>query len=337
MNLLKLIFWPVARAAGFVRDKLYDFSVKTARRKQTGIKSVSTAKKLEWIFFFSIITIPLLKWIFFYVGTNGNSILMAFSSYDYDSGQSVFSGFQNFINVINNFRTDPILYNTLSRSVIAYLCTIVVTTIVPVLFSFYVYKKFRFYKFFKIVLFLPQIISSAITVTLFKFSVNRVVPGLMNDIFGIVMQSPLSNPNTIFPTVLFYYLWMNLGGGLLIQLGAMNAVDEAMIEAAKIDGANILQELWYLILPQTYQILLIGFILGFGFIFSADLGLYAFYGFTADSRTYTLGYYFTKKTMEASIFERNYFAAWGLIVSAIVIPVTFLLRKIVYKYGPTED
>ena len=297
-------------------------------------------KRIVWgdmIFYICTLSLPVLFFIFNNFVIKFNSLIMAFQKTNLDTGKLEFAGFENFADVFSEVVTSKNLTNALWRSVWGYLVTLVVTTFIPVFFCYYVWKKMAFSNFFKVVLFLPTIISSIITMTIYRFIANRLVPELYLDLFGTEILGLTSNPATSFQAVLFYNLWMSMGGGLLVTLGAMNTVDTEVLESGRLDGTNTITEFWYIVLPSIYRIIFIGFIAGIVSIFTADYGLYGFYGSAADPETWTLGYYFTKMTLEATEVELPFYAAWGIIVSVIVIPVTLFFRDLIYNHGPSED
>ncbi len=69
-------------------------------------------------------------------------------------------------------------------------------------------------------------------------------------------------------------LWKNLGYSCVLYLAAITGIDTALYEAARIDGANKWQQVWYVTLPHLRTIIIILFILSVGRIFNADFGLF---------------------------------------------------------------
>ena len=189
----------------------------------------------------------------------------------------------------------------------------------------YMFKKMWGSSFFKVIVFMPSIVSSICTVTIFKYIVNRVIFALFD-----MEVSLLDNDNTAFGTIMFYSLWLSFGSGMLTQIGAMNATDQSTIDAGQIDGVGFFGELWHIVLPKSYGVISIGFYTGFASLFTNQLSLYAFKGDSARGRIMTLGYYYyveVQKATDAHNFAKYpFWSAWGLISSAITIPTTFLLR-----------
>lgn len=297
-------------------------------------------KKIIWSdiwFYVAVLAIPVFKYLFDHVFVNINSILLVFQKVNIDTGKLEFCGFENFSELFDLLFHTKYLKAAMWRSVWAYLVTLVVTTVIPLFLVYYVWKRYWLSEFFKVVLFLPSVISSIITVTIFRFLMNRMVPDIVFNLTGKEILGLTSNPDTSFVTILVYGLWMGLGSGLLTFLGTMNAIDNEVIEAGVIDGTNALTEFWHIVFPSIYRITSIGFITGVTTIVTADYGLYGFYGSGADPQTWTLGYYFSANTINASPEQMPFYASWGIFISVIAIPIVLTLRHIIYNKGPSED
>ena len=63
-------------------------------------------------------------------------------------------------------------------------------------------------------------------------------------------------------------IWLTTPFMMLMILAGLQGLDSCMLEAAKIDGANLLQQIWYVELPAIKDIIVIQFILQAGNIMS---------------------------------------------------------------------
>ena len=57
-----------------------------------------------------------------------------------------------------------------------------------------------------------------------------------------------------------FYIWKNIGYGMVVYLATIMGIDSELYEAAKVDGANIFQQIWYITVPlikPTFIILLL--------------------------------------------------------------------------------
>jgi len=319
-------------------DKWYDFKVwLNAKFHKGGEKKIgkNTNKIRDLIFFSCFLAIPLIMFLLKNVVINGNAIILAFQKYE--NGKKVFAGFEHFKSLINSFIHDPVFSGMLGRSFLVYFVTTVIGTIIPTIFSYYVYKKLFGWKIFKVILFIPSILSSIITVSMFTMVANEVIPEILKTTFGVKIDPLLTSPFTMFNTLLFYTVWMGLGSGLLTQLAAMNTVDPSVTESALLEGIGFFQELWHIVLPACYQVLTLGLVTGIATIFTNNMNLYAFYGENAPDNAVIVGYYFQVETLQAEMTEYPYLSAWGVMITLIVTPLTLLLRHLINKYGPSED
>ncbi len=303
--------------------------------KKAGVLDIKVQKRRDLIFYISWFFLPCLIYFFGLIVINGNSILLAFKTYE--NGAEKWAGFNNFKDVIYDLFNDNILKIAFKRSIWVYFVTTIITTVSPLLFSYYVYKKLPGHNFFRVVLFLPTLISPIVTLSIFKTIANWMVPNLALEIFGVEMMGLVSNPKTAFGTALVYNLYLSFSGGLLMNLAIMNGVDESAREAAYLDGVGFFQEFWYIVLPACYKVLSIGLVTSLPTLFTNDVGMYGFFGGGGNEDIYTVGYYFFIKTLSGTQDTYPYLSAWGLLVSAICIPVTLLGRYLVNKYGPSEE
>ena len=72
-----------------------------------------------------------------------------------------------------------------------------------------------------------------------------------------------------------------MGYNAIVYFAALMGIDASYFEAAKLDGANKFQQMWYISLPLIKEIVIIMFILNIGKIFYGDFGL--FYNVTLNS------------------------------------------------------
>lgn len=302
------------------------------------VKKKKRKNYADLVFYVSVLFFPVFMFMFNTLAIDTGSVIMAFQKYDFsEGGKKIFCLFDNFKDVISKLSKDRIYLEALTRSAWSYLLSLAITTVLPMTFHYYIWKNHALSEFFKVILFLPSIISGIITMTIFRFIANRLVPDLLFRWFGMEVVGLTSNPATSYQAILFYAFFMGMGSGLLVHLGTMNAVDPCTIEAGKLDGTNALSEFWHIILPVIYRVYLIGFITGIPSIFTNDYGLYGFFHGAADPSNWTFGYCFLIETLGADEFQYPFYSAWGLMMSVIVVPVTLFFKNLIYKHGPSED
>lgn len=293
-------------------------------------------KRGQYLFYISFVTLPLLQFCIFYLGVNINSFVLAFRKYDILTGYS-FAGFENFKRVFYDLGHTLYLKSALKNSVVLYLLSLCITTPLTLIFSFYIYKKMFFSGFIKVVLFLPTMLSSLIVVLLFKYFTDRALPNLWESLTGHKIAGLISDTKTALPTLMFFAVWSGFGSSILLYLGAMNGISESLFEAAKIDGASTFREFWNIVLPQVFPTLSVYLVTGVGGFFTNQMALYSFYGTDAEYTLYTLGYFLYRGIKVAETVDYPYFSAMGLVLTAVAIPLTYLMRFMLDKFGPQAD
>ena len=306
-------------------------------------KHIHDKRKKDLIFYVVMLALPVLQFSIFYIGVNFNSILMAFKRYDDTAKEFIFWDFpqlfNNFTDVFSSLGTETVFVHALKNSLIAYFVSLIAGTGLALIFSYYVYKKFPLHGLVKVVLFAPSIISGMVLVSVFVEFVNVVIPGVYKLASGEQMIGFITNPPTskTFSTVLFYCVWIGFGGSILLYVGAMNNIDESISEACKLDGANLLQEMIYIVLPLIYPTFVTFMVVGVGGIFTNQMALYAFFGDGADETIQTFGYYLFKTTKSAGESEYPFLATMGILMTFVVAPLTFLVKWALEKIGPTLE
>lgn len=304
-------------------------------------KKLGESDKKNIIFICLVAAVPVVQFLIFYVYVNINSIIMAFQRYEIDNvtnlGHYVGNGFANFKRAFFELTRDENMLIALKNSCIYYLVSVLVGITVSLVFSYYIYKKKPCASFFKVMLFLPSILSAIVLIIMFKYFANFAIPELMKKLFGVKIGSLLNTEKTAFGTVLFYNIWFGFGSSVLIYLGTMNGISDSLVEAAELDGANAFQEFCHVTFPSVYPTVSTFVITNLAAFFTADMGLYSFFSYGAAYRVQTIGYYLLKETRAASFAEYPYLSALGLIFTAITIPLTIILRRALEKLGPSVD
>jgi putative aldouronate transport system permease protein len=74
----------------------------------------------------------------------------------------------------------------------------------------------------------------------------------------------MTNPIYFRLLWLFQSIWQGAGWGAIIYLAAIASINPALYEAAKVDGASKVRQLWHITLPSLKAVILIMFILRMG-------------------------------------------------------------------------
>lgn len=293
----------------------------------------------DLIFCLLVILIPAIQFGIFYIGVNFNSIAMAFQKFEIDSqtGKGAFegNGFNNFIAMFNELRYDKAIGTAFKNSGLAFIVSVGVGTTLALVFSLYIYKEMFASKTFRVFLFLPSILSSTITVTMYRNFVETALPEIFPGVFN--GMGLLSNPDTKMFAILFFMIWIGFGTQILMYSGAMNTIEQSVIEASKLDGTNSIQEFVHIILPLIYPTITTFLITSIAGLFTNQLSLYSFYGNSADEAYRTIGYHLFRQVNTGTRAERPLLAAYSVTLTLIATPITLLARWAFEKLGPKTE
>ncbi len=294
----------------------------------------------KWVYAL-LMAFPVLHFCVFYVYVNANSIAMAFQNVDPVTGEITWT-FANFADQFKFLTTGPAL-NMLRVSLLGYVIHLVVGLTTGLMFAYYVYKKRTMSSMFRVLMFLPSIIPAIVLVTIYRYFADNAFPEIIAELFNLkeTPQGLFSNNETRLAVIIFYDIFVSFGTSVLVYTNKMDSIEPSLIEAAKIDGATQFQEFWHIVLPMTFSTISVFLVTGVASIFMNQMFLFSFYGWAPPADLDTFGYYFFRKTSEATTYNDKQslcsLSALGLIFSAIAIPLTFGVRYLLHRYGPKED
>lgn len=305
-------------------------------QKQTS--AMAKLKKKDKIFYVLMLAYPVLQFLIFYVGVNFNSFLLTFQKIDTRLGTVSYT-FENFEKVWNDLTRGDFAATCLRNSVKVYFMTTWVITPLALFFSFYIYKKMIGWGAFRVILYIPSIISGIVLALIMKLFYNFAIPDFVDRVFGFHIENGLTNNKDYrFGTLLFNAVFFGFGSNVLLYSNAMSGISTEMVESAHLEGATGIKEFWYITLPSIYSTFTVFVVTGVAGIFTADLGLFSFYGTSAPEDMITYNYYMYRETYLAvndSAYPR--IATMGFYMSLVCIPLTFLTKYFMEKYGPSAD
>lgn len=327
-----------------ISDFFYDISVylHSKRKHAKKAKSIKSIKRNELIFCLACLILPITQMLIFYFGVNINSILLSFKRYDAVNRTFVFNGLNNFKNVLNFLFTDNSMKMAFKNSMVMYLVNLLIATPLNLIFAYFMYKKIPFSGFFRIVLFLPAVISSVVLAFVYKYAVEYFIPFIGQQVFHKTIPILTQIPSSAFTVVIVYGLWTGFGGALILYTGAMNKIPPEVIEYGKLEGIGAFREFTQVVIPMIFPTITTFLVVGFSGIFTAYGALYIFYGASARTDMWTLGYYWFTRIVNSQGVIDSYSsypeaAAAGLIFTIICAPITLLIKHVLEKYGPQAE
>ncbi|HJF50856.1 MAG TPA: ABC transporter permease subunit [Brachybacterium paraconglomeratum] len=208
--------------------------------------------------------------IFRYVPMAGN--IIAFRRFR--PGGSIFGDEWVGTLYVEMFIRDPAFWNVFANTAIIGGMTLVVCFPLPIILALMLneVRRKHFKKIVQSISYLPHFLSVVIVVGMvyqllsLQGTVNQIREAFGGDPVSFLQQAEWFR---------FIYVaseaWQTVGWGTILYLAALTAVDDALYEAARIDGANRWQQTWHITIPGirptmvTLLILNIGNFLNVGF------------------------------------------------------------------------
>ena len=302
------------------------------------VKKRTRAAKGDMLFYVLMMAWPILQFCVFYIAVKFNSILYSFQRYDKLS--RTFTWTLDYVkSALKMMTTSPALVETMKMTLLFFLLFTGINTPLGLLFSYYISKKQFASGFFRVFLFLPSIICSVIMVLIYGNFVDVALPEIVRVLPGQTVGGLMSTKSTRFFAVMFYNLLVGFGVNVLMYSNAMSAISEEVVEAAHLDGATGLKEFWFITLPSIYPTLVTFLITALAGMFLNQYNLYSFFGSGEHFGLQTYGLYFYVQTLAAdgSRAEYSQISAIGLWLTFIALPLTYGVKFLLEKLGPSED
>ncbi|MDR2434947.1 MAG: sugar ABC transporter permease [Treponema sp.] len=121
-----------------------------------------------------------------------------------------------------------------------------------VLFS----SRFRFYKIFKMLFFIPQVFSTTVVGLVWYFIL--MPSGVLNNILQIVglpglIHSWLVESSTAMTSIILVNTWVGIGFHMTVTYAAISGIPDEILEAASLDGCIGLHRIFAIIIPMIWE------------------------------------------------------------------------------------
>ncbi|MDN5385047.1 sugar ABC transporter permease [Streptomyces sp. LB8] len=163
-------------------------------------------------------------------------------------------GTANFTRVLHDPEFGAAWRNTLVFTLLALLIGFAIPFVLALVLNELRHAK----AFFRVVVYLPVMIPPVVSALLWKWFYDPGA-GLANEVLR-ALHLPTSNwtngADTALVSLVVVATWANMGGTVLIYLAALQSVPGELYEAAELDGANLLQRIRHVTVPQTRFVIL---------------------------------------------------------------------------------
>lgn len=201
--------------------------------------------------------------IFCYIPMGGNVI--AFQDFSVAKGVSgsVWVGLKHFKEFLSSYTFGRLLTNTLMIN----LYGLIFGFPAPIIFALLLneLKGKHFKRTVQTITYMPYFISTVVIVGIMLdfLSSNGIINNLLG-IFGIDSVQFMARSDMFWGIYTVSEIWQGMGWGSIIYLSALSSIDEALYEAAAIDGAGRFRRLWHITIPGILGTIMIMLILRMG-------------------------------------------------------------------------
>ena len=166
-------------------------------------------------------------------------------------GPKIFVGLENYRNLLTE---DPRFWIAFFHNVIWMVAAVLISTSIGLILAVLLARApIHGRLIYRTIYFLPQVLSSVVVCVIWRWIYNPnygVINTILNNIgLNYLTRGWLGDKTTALPALFIIWSWVAYGFSMVVFIAALEAIDEIYYDAAKVDGANSLQQLWYITLP----------------------------------------------------------------------------------------
>ena len=285
-------------------------------------------RKREWMkigFMASMFVVPVLNFIIFYFYVNIDSILLSFQKFD---GSFTLENFKWVFEELGS--ENSVLKEAFKNTLIFFFTDYIVVRIVTLVMAYFFYKKIAGYKFFRVLYYVPNILSAVVMTAIYDGFIGPSGPvyQVLESWTGVQYEF-LFDSRYVMYALIVYKLWLAFGTGTIMLTSAMGRIPEEITEAAILDGVTPWKEFVKIVFPLIWPTLSTLMITGLAGILGADANILLFtqgkYG------TYTINYWMYEQVVTyKSLWHAS---AFGQICTLILIPIVFGGKYILERFN----
>lgn len=239
--------------------------------------------------------------------------------------EGTFVGLKNFETLLTR---DTTFIQSMQNIVLVITLVTLFTVVLAILFATLLTReKFRGNDFFRIIFYIPNILSIVVIAGIFQ-AIYQNSNGILNTVLrGIgldcIAMDWLGDPNIIMYSIIFALIWQAIGYYMVMYMSAMSSIPENLYEAAALEGAGKIKQFFMITLPLIWEN--IRSTLTFFVISTINLS-FMFVQITTDGN---LGTEVPLNYMYKKAFAGNY--SYGMAAGVCIFLFSFILSAIISK------
>lgn len=281
---------------------------------------------LYWLVLPSVVYII----IFCYIPMGG--LVIAFQDYSLAKGVfgSKWVGLKNF----SKFFSSMFFGRTLSNTIVLSLLDLLFSFPAPIILALLLneVKSNKFKRTIQTMSYMPHFISMVVVASLIMefTSSDGIIASIVSSMGG-TPRSYISMPQYFRTIFVVSNVWQSVGFGSIIYLGALSGINEELYEAARIDGANRIQQTIHVAIPGIVPTIIIMLIMRSGQILNVNYEkiLLLYSAATYETADVIMTYVYRIGIMNQ---KYGYSTAVGLFNSVVGLIFVMLTNQISKKY-----
>ncbi len=294
-------------------------------------ESVWTKMKEHKVFYIMLLPCLVFFLIFSYWPMAG--LVLAFKEYGFNTG--IFGGDWVGLRYFEQFFSDPrswlYVKNTLIISILKLFVYLPFPIILALMLNEVQNNKLR--GVFQSITYLPYFISWVVVVGLMNKLLapnTGMINGVIQSFGGDGSKFFMMEEALFYPLVFISYLWKSIGWDSIIYFSAIVAIVPTLYEAASIDGAGKMRQIWHVTLPGISATIIILFILSLGSILSSGFDqIYLMQNPGNADVSESIDTYIVRTGLQGGQF--GYATAIGLMQGIAGLIITIIVNKITSK------
>lgn len=259
------------------REPIVDLPVRNSHLKKNQdswvsrfIKEITSKRSLY------IMMLPGILFLLLFNYTPMFGIIVAFKSFNSVKGifRSPWVGFNNFKFFFTSQDALRVTYNTIFYNAIFIVSTIIISVLFAIMLN--EIKNRILSKMYQSFMFIPYFLSWVV-VGYLSYAFFNVDQGFANSLLKMIGKEPIqwyAEPDYWRVILPFINIWKNTGYYCVIFLAGITNIDLQYYEAAEIDGASKIKQMFSITIPFLIPIISVLTILMIGRIFYADFGMF---------------------------------------------------------------
>ncbi len=301
--------------------------------------NVNPMQKNKSVFLFVMLFIPMLHWAIFWLYVNSSSIFLAFQT---RQGGWTLDNFTVFFDSLTRAGQDM---NIAVKNTLLYFgVNVLICLPSSYIVAYFIYKKIAAYPVFRVIFYLPGIVSSIVLTMVFKQFIMPDGPldVLLQKMFGVALPRAglLGQSSTATNTILVYCIWTGLSGSFMVLGGSMARIPTELIESAKLEGCKPFREIISIVFPLTWPTFSTLLIVSMTGLFTSSGPMLTLVD--GNFETWTISYWIFYK-VNGSVTGGvpggyyNLVSAAGLFFTLLTVPIILFVRWIIEKKIPSVE